>query len=84
MQKITRTQAWALGHIFRTACTFLAHYSTGEIDRTFFLNGMAGILQNIDTFIRENGGQATNSGLPNIVTDTSDVTTVDVTNKGDE
>ena len=67
MQKLTRTQAWALGHIFRNAYTFLAHYSTGEVEREFFLRGMAGNLQQIDTFVRENGGQAVNSGLPDIV-----------------
>lgn len=34
---------------------FLYNYAEGKLDKKFFINGMDGIISQIDTIVRENG-----------------------------
>lgn len=49
------TQCMALAHLHRRMIDFLFDYAEGKTDRTFFINGMAGLIGQIDSLVRENG-----------------------------
>lgn len=53
--KLTRTQCMALTHLHHSMKDFLYNYAEGRLDVEFFINGMSGLIDEIDTFVRENG-----------------------------
>ncbi len=53
--KLTRTQCMALTHLHHSMKDFLFNYAEGRLDVEFFINGMSGLIDEIDTLVRENG-----------------------------
>ena len=49
------TQCMALAHLHRSMKDFLYNYAEGRLDRTFFINGMDGLIEQINNIVRENG-----------------------------
>lgn len=49
------TQCMALAHLHRNMKDFLYNYAEGKLQAKFFLEGMDGIISQIDNFVRENG-----------------------------
>jgi len=55
MAKFTHTQCMALAHLHNRMKDFLYNYADGKLERKFFINGMDGLIGQIDTLVRENG-----------------------------
>ena len=49
------TQCMALAHLHRNMKDLLYDYAEGKLQDRFFLEGMDGIIGQIDNFVRENG-----------------------------
>ena len=81
---MTKTEAWALSHLYRKAYGFFARWTQGKLDTKFFIQGMASNLSDIETFIRENGGQAACGGLPSIGEGPRSLTLDDLVNRTHE
>lgn len=50
-----KTQCMALAHLHRKMKDFLCDYAEECLERQFFINGMNGLIGEIDSIVRENG-----------------------------
>ena len=81
---MNKTEIWALSYLYRRAYSFFARWTQGKLETMFFIRGMVSNLNDIETFIRENGGQAANSNLPDIGSGPKPVTLEDLVNRTHE
>ena len=56
------TQCFALAHLHKSMKDFLYDYAEGTLNREFFIKGMAGMIDNIDNLVRENGNYNCSDG----------------------